>query len=151
MHKPRSWTASLIALIWLATVAGVASAGPQKSLYERLGGYDAVAAVVDDFLGRMIADKQLGRFFAGLGDDRKHRARQLTVDFVCEATGGPCYYTGRDMKTTHKGMGITAADWNLAVGHLKATLAKFKVPAQEQKEVLDLIGGLRDQVVDQAP
>ena len=120
----------------------------EKSLYQRLGGYDAIAAVVDDFLGRMMNDEQLGRFFNGLGTDRKMRARQLTVDFVCKAAGGPCVYTGRDMLVTHKGMGITENDWNISVKLLKQTLKKFNVPAKESAEVLNLISSLKPSIVE---
>ncbi len=95
-----------------------------------------------------MADKLNKRFFANVSDDRKKQARQLTVDFICHAAGGPCKYNGRAMPKTHKGMGITKADWDASVIHLKATLAKFKVPAKEQKDVLGFIGSLKSQVVD---
>jgi hemoglobin len=74
------------------------------SLYQRLGGYDTIAAVCDDFITRFSADPQATRFFAGFGLDSRKRLRQLIVDQLCEATGGPCYYTGRSMKQTHAGM-----------------------------------------------
>src|SRR5262249_32400601 len=90
-------------------------AGP--SLYARLGGYDAIAAVVDDFIGRLATDPQLQKFFVGHSQDSVHRIRQLVVDQLCAATGGPCVYIGRDMKTAHKGLGITEADWNASVKH----------------------------------
>ncbi|HEV3486715.1 MAG TPA: group 1 truncated hemoglobin, partial [Vicinamibacterales bacterium] len=96
-----------------------------KSLYQRLGGYDALAAVTDDFLGRLATDKQLGRFFPGHSEDSVKKIRQHIVDQLCMATGGPCVYTGRDMKTSHKGMGISESDWTVAVNHLVATLDKF--------------------------
>ena len=120
----------------------------QKSLYSRIGGYDAVAAVVDDFLGRMASDQQLKRFFEGAEQDHLKRTRQLIVEFVCAATGGPCYYTGRDMKVTHKGLGITERDWNLAVKHFVATLNHFKVPDKEKNELVTLVGSLKGSVVD---
>lgn len=119
----------------------------EKSLYERLGGYDAIAAVVDDFFKRMINDPQLGRFFIGLSTDSKMRAQQLTVDFVCKATGGPCLYTGRDMKTVHTGLNINEDDWNIAAKHLTATLDKFNVPEKEKNEVLNLVTGLKGTIV----
>ena len=136
------------ALLLISACTSTSVAEEQKTLYQRLGGYDAIAAVVDDFLGRMIADEQLGRFFAGLGDDRKMRARQLTVDFVCKAAGGPCYYAGRDMKSTHRGMGITDEDWDKSVELLVETLDEFKVPEAEKKAVLDLIGSLEYDIVN---
>jgi Truncated hemoglobins len=120
----------------------------EKSLYERLGGYDAVAAVIDDFFKRMINDPQLGKFFIGLSTDSKKRAQQLTVDFVCKATGGPCLYTGRDMKTTHEGVGINESDWELAAKYLTATLDKFNVPEQEKNEVLTLVSSLKGVIVE---
>src|SRR5688572_25662794 len=107
-----------------------------KSLYQRLGGYDALAAVTDDFLGRLATDKQLGRFFPGHSEDSVKKIRQHIVDQLCMATGGPCVYIGRDMKTAHKGLGVTEADWNQAVVLLTQTLDKFKVPAAEKSEVL---------------
>ncbi|HSE84319.1 MAG TPA: group 1 truncated hemoglobin [Thermodesulfobacteriota bacterium] len=119
----------------------------QKSLYERLGGYDAIAAVIGDFFKRMINDPQLGRFFIGLSTDSKMRAQQLTVDFVCQATGGPCLYTGRDMKTVHTGLNINEDDWNLSAKHLSATLDKFNVPEKEKSEVLNLITSLKGVIV----
>ncbi len=120
----------------------------QKSLYSRIGGYDAVAAVVDNFLGRMASDQQLKRFFEGAEQDNLKRTRQLIVEFVCAATGGPCFYTGRDMKVTHKGLGITERDWNLAVKHFVATLNNFKVPDKEKNELVALVGSLKGSVVD---
>jgi len=121
----------------------------EKSLYQRLGGYDAIAAVVDDFVGRLVSDPKLGRFFTGLSNDSKKRVRQLVVDQLCEATGGPCVYIGRDMKTSHAGMGITEEEWNLSVDHLAATLEKFKVPQKEKNEVLGAIANLKKDIVEQ--
>jgi len=120
---------------------------PEKSLYERLGGYNAIAAVVDDFMGRLVADAQLARFFTGHGTDSKKRIRQLTVDQICEATGGPCFYTGRDTKTVHTGLGITESDWQVSVKHLTATLDKFKVPQKEKDEVFAAVSGLKRDIV----
>jgi len=118
-----------------------------STLYQRLGGYDALAAVTDEFIGRLATDPQLGRFFTGLSTDSKQRVRQHVVDFLCQATGGPCGYHGRDMKTAHTGLNITEADWNSSVKHLTATLDKFKVPEREKSEVLQAIGGLKGDIV----
>jgi hemoglobin len=119
-----------------------------KSLYQRLGGYDALAAVTDDFVGRLATDKDLAKFFVGHSQDSLGKIRQLVVDQLCAATGGPCVYTGRDMKTAHKGMGITEAQWNTAVVHLVATLDKFKVPAKEKDEVLAAVSSLKKDIVE---
>lgn len=120
----------------------------EKSLYERLGGYNALAAVVDDFIGRLVGDKQLAKFFSGHSTDSKKRIRQHIVDQLCAATGGPCIYTGRDMKTSHSGLGITEAEWDAGAKHLVATLDKFKVPEKEKGEVLAFVGTLKKDIVD---
>jgi hemoglobin len=119
----------------------------QPTLYQRLGGYDAIAAVTDDFITHLATDPQLGRFFTGLSNDSKLRVRQHVVDFLCVATGGPCKYTGRDMKTAHTGLNISEADWNTSVKYLVGTLDKFKVPEKEKSDVLTAIGGLKGDIV----
>lgn len=133
----------------LALLVGVAAARtPQKSLYERLGGYNALAAVVDDFIGRLVADQKFNRFFVGFSTDSKKRIRQHVVDQLCEAAGGPCVYTGRSMKTSHAGIGITEAEWEEGAKHLAASLDKFKVPAKEKQEVLTFVSSLKADIVD---
>jgi hemoglobin len=119
----------------------------QSTLYQRLGGYDALAAVTDDFITHLATDPQLGRFFTGLSTDSKVRVRQHVIDFLCVATGGPCKYTGRDMKTAHTGLNISEADWNTSVKYLVGTLDRFKVPEKEKSEVLAAIGGLKNDIV----
>ena len=120
----------------------------ERTLYQRLGGYDAIAAVTDDFIGRLVADPQLGRFFAGHSTDSKMRIRQLVVDQLCAATGGPCVYKGRDMKTSHAGLGITEAQWSLSVSHLVATLNKFKVGEREQNDLAAALTTLKPDIVE---
>lgn len=124
------------------------SAQKADSLYKRLGGYDAIAAVTDDFIGRLATDPSLSKFFVGHSTDSVGRIRQHVVDFLCVATGGPCVYKGRDMKTSHAGLGITSADWDTSVKHLVATLDKFKVPEKEKGEVLAAISGLKTDIVE---
>jgi hemoglobin len=144
---------ALAALFALAALParGSSHAEMAPSLYKRLGGYDALAAVTDDFIGRMASDARLAKFFAGHSKDSLGRIRQLVVDQLCAATGGPCVYIGRDMKATHEGLGITEADWQAAAAHLVATLDKLKVPAKEKGEVLALVTTLHDDIVDEAP
>jgi hemoglobin len=133
----------------LLTLAGSAPARAQeKSLYERVGGYNALAAVVDDFVGRLVADKQFDKFFMGHSTDSKKRIRQHILDQFCAATGGPCVYTGRDMKTTHGGLGITNAEWDAAAKHLAASLDKFKVPEKEKGEILAFVTTLKNDIVE---
>ena len=119
------------------------------TLYQRLGSYDAIAAVVDDFLARMLGDRQLAVFFENLNDAAKQRVRQMIVDQLCAASGGPCFYVGQDMRTAHQGMGITEDDWNRAVGHLVATLDHFRVPQRERQELLTAISALKADIVGQ--
>lgn len=118
------------------------------SLYKRLGGYDALAAVSDDFLGRLMKDEKLGKFFNGVSLDSQKRIRQLVVDQLCAATGGPCIYIGRNMRTVHEGLGITNSDWDIAVKHLIATLDKFKVGKAEKDDLIKALAGLRKDIVD---
>ena len=141
----------ILAVIVCGMVCGsvLADQHMEKSLYTRLGGYDAIAAVTDDFIGRLATDPKLGKFFVGHSENSLQRIRQLVVDQLCAATGGPCVYIGRDMKTAHKGMGITQEQWGIAAGHLVATLDKFKVPEREKKEVLGALSGLKNDIVEQ--
>lgn len=140
---------SLVALgLALTTLPSQSLSAQERSLYQRLGGYDAIAAVTDDFIGRLVADPQLGRFFTGHSTDSKMRIRQHVVDQLCAATGGPCIYKGRDMKTSHAGLGITEAQWNLGVSHLVATLNKFKVGEKEQNDLAAALTTLKPDIVE---
>ena len=142
-------TLLVCSLLLLAATSLLAADAPKTpSLYTRLGGYNAIAAVTDDFIGRLAADKQVSRFFVGHSQDSLMKIRQHVVEFLCNATGGPCVYMGRDMKTSHKGMGITESDWDLSVKALVATLDKFKVPEKEKAEVLGAVGPLKAQIVE---
>jgi hemoglobin len=120
----------------------------EKSLYERLGGYDAIAAVVNDLSVRLGADSQLGRFWKHRGEDTLPREKQLLIDFLCSQTGGSTYYTGRDMKTTHKGMQISESDWSAFLRHLNATLDALQVPQPECEEVVAFIESTRSDIVE---
>jgi hemoglobin len=131
-----------------AQPASSSMASKERSLYTRLGGYDAIAAVSDEFIGRLATGKLLHRFVVGLSVDSQKQLRQHLVDFLCNATGGPCLYLGRDMKTVHTGLGITEADWQEGVDALNATLDKFKVPKKEHGEVIAAIGGLKKDIVE---
>lgn len=140
---------NLLAAATLAvTLAAPAFAQQPPTLYKRLGGYDAIAAVSDDFLGRLSTNPQFTKFFAGHSTDSLKKLRQHVVDFLCFGTGGPCVYTGRDMKTTHAGLAITEKDWDVSVKDLIATLDKFNVPAKEKEEVLVAVGSLKKDIVE---
>ena len=127
---------------------GSAPAGPatmEKSLYARLGGKTAITAVVDDFVGRVAADNRINGKFANANIPR---LKSMLVDQICQASGGPCTYTGRDMKSTHAGMGVSSSDFDALVGDLVATLNKFKVPEREKNELLGALGPMKGDIVE---
>ncbi len=116
-----------------------------ESLYERLGGLDAVTAVVESFVSRCAGDERINRKFARTDVPR---LKKMLVDQVCEATGGPCTYAGREMRETHDGMGVTAGEFDALVQDLVATLDEFGVPASEQEELLGVLGPMRGDIVE---
>jgi Truncated hemoglobins len=118
------------------------------TLYARLGGYDAIAAVAENLLGRLVKDPQLARFWKNRGEDGVRREKQLLIDFLCASAGGPLLYVGRDMKISHKGMGVSESDWQSFIGHLEATLDSFKVRAGERAEVLAFVDSTRRDIVE---
>jgi hemoglobin len=133
----------------LAVVLFAAAAkAEEKSLYQRLGGYDAIAAVSDEFIARLATDDEEKRFFIGFSNDSKARIRQHLVDLVCKSTGGPCVYTGRDMKTANAGAGVTKADWDHSLKIFGGVLNKFKVPEKEQQELAALLLPLEKDIVE---
>jgi hemoglobin len=115
-----------------------------KSLYDRLGGKDAIKAVIHDFLGNVAADKAINKRF---GKTDIPKLEGLLVDQVCQATGGPCKYTGKSMADAHKGMKVTEDEFNALVGDLKKSLDKFKVKDAEQKDLLGALGGMKGDIV----
>lgn len=120
----------------------------ESTLYERLGGYDAISAVANDLLPRLQADATLARFWQNRGDDGIEREKQLLVDFLCSSAGGPLLYTGRDMKTSHVGMRISEEDWAAFMGHLRATLDSFQVPEAEYGDVIAFIESTKADMVE---
>jgi hemoglobin len=118
------------------------------TLYQRLGGYDAIAALVRDLLPRMHKDSLLGRFWEHRGYDGLRREQQLLIDFLCACAGGPLYYTGRDMKTSHRGMRISHRDWDRFLKHLRDSFDAFKVPPKEREEVLAFVESTKDEIVE---
>jgi len=119
-----------------------------NTLYARLGGYDAIAAVTENLLPRLTNDPQLGRFWKNRSHDGVRREKQLLIDFLCASAGGPLLYVGRDMKTSHKGMNISERDWRAFTGHVEGTLESFKVPAGERAEVLAFINSTKSDVLE---
>ena len=121
----------------------------QPTLYERLGGYDAISAVANDLLPRLQADAKLARFWQNRGDDGIEREKQLLIEFLCSNAGGPLLYTGRDMKTSHQGMKISEDDWTTFMGHLQATLEAFQVPQTEFAEVIAFVESTKADMVEE--
>ena len=119
-----------------------------RTLYGRLGGYNAFAAFADDLLPRLQKDPQLGRFWAHRGEDGVKREKQLLIDFLCASAGGPMYYRGRDMAICHRGMRISEADWNIFLGHAAATMRNLEVPEAEQRDIAAFVQQLKADIVE---
>lgn len=122
----------------------------KKTLYSRLGGKKAITAVVDEFVNIVAADTRINSFFAKTAGDEKQLAKfkGLLVDQICEASGGPCKYKGLDMKTAHKGMGVSDADFGALVEDLVKALDKFKVGETEKNELLGALGPMKGDIVE---
>jgi hemoglobin len=139
--------APVVAVAAAITLGSLGSASAQvgkRSLYDRLGGYNAISAVVDDFVANVAADKRINKFFAKANVPR---LKARLTDQLCQASGGPCVYTGADMKTAHAGMGIRNKDFDALVQDLVKSLNKFKVPAAEQKEIASVLLPMRKDIV----
>lgn len=124
------------------------SAHTRESLYQRLGGYDAVAAFVHDLMPRLRTDPVLAVYWKGISDDSALKGDQLLIDFICAAFDGPVHYAGRDMKTSHKGLGITEAEWDGFMPHVAAALDSVGVAPREKAEFLDITESLKWDIVD---
>ncbi len=120
----------------------------EASLYERLGGYDAIATITDEFRDRLMNDPKIVHYWASECLDKKRRDRQLIVDFLCEAAGGPTFYTGREMQTSHTGLGITDAEYDILMEHCIGTLEKLEVAGAEKADVCAFVNSLRDEIVE---
>ena len=118
------------------------------SLYQRMGGYDVIAAVIDDLFAILHSDPAFARFFGGRSNDSVVRSRQLLVDQMCALSGGPCNYIGRDMKTSHSGLGITDVEWETNMKASYAALAKNGVGDAERADFLALFERYRDDIVE---
>jgi len=140
--------AGLIVGVSSASVLGQAMT--EKSLYDRLGGKKAITAVVDEFVGRVAADKRINGFFADTAADAKRLAafKNKLVDQICEASGGPCKYKGKDMKSAHMGMGISGGDFNALVEDLVGALDKFNVPQHEKDQLLGALAPMKTDIVE---
>ena len=120
----------------------------QKSLYERLGGYDGISVFANDLVSRLQSDSLLGRFWQNRSDDSIVREKQLLIDYLCANAGGPLYYTGRDMLLSHKGMQITESDWEAFFVQAGATMQALKLAQQECDDVAAFVSSLKDDIVE---
>ena len=133
------------ALAAALSLGGCATGSTQsQTLYQRLGGKDAIVAVVDDFVGNVAGDARINRRFASTNIPR---LKQMLVDQICAGTGGPCTYSGRDMKSAHTGMNISDAEFGALVEDLIKSLDKFKVPEKEKNELLAILGPMKVDIV----
>jgi len=141
-----SW--KIARVIWNSNQRDVSECD-QKTLYQRLGGYDVVAAILDITGPRVINDPELSKFFPETDEEMGKRGRQLAVNLLCELTGGPCFYTGPDMKMIHKGLGITDEHWQSFLGHLGETLDELNMDSDEKTAVIAVFAELKGDIVEQ--
>ena len=139
----------VVMAVGAAGCASMKSKDTQPSLYQRLGGREGIALVVDDFVANAVANPQIADRFKGLQPVQVLKLKSNLSDFICDATGGPCAYVGRDMKTSHTGMKLTDADWNACVDSLSRALDKQKVPPKEKSELLGALAPLMKDIVGQ--
>lgn len=124
------------------------TANPEPSLYRRLGGYDAIAAVLVDYVNRLRSDPRFARFSGGRSADKKMRDVQLNIDYMCRITGGPMYYLGRDLKISHAGLNITEDEWAANMQHMAAALDAQNIGERERKEFLALWDGMKRDILE---
>jgi hemoglobin len=144
-----------IALATLVAVSGAALAqqapdSAKPALYDRLGGLKGIAVVVDDFIDRLVVNKTLNKNPAIDAGRKSAPAPYLKVQvsqLVCEVTGGPCKYSGRDMKSSHAHLNISETEWKVMAAEFKKSLDKYKVPAAEQKELFDIVATTKKDIV----
>jgi hemoglobin len=149
-RKARAWRAVVVAVAGLALAAcTTTTAAKPPSLYQRLGGREGIRGVVDDFVATAAADDRIKDRFAGLPPARVEQLKTHLSDQICEATGGPCSYLGRDMKATHQGMKISDAEWTATVEDLVKAMDKRKVAPEDQQALLGLLGPMKADIVGQ--
>ena len=151
MFKSMCGFFAVAAVLLSVSTAGVwGQSMKEKSLYDRLGGKKAITAVVDEFVSRVAADSRINAFFAQTAADEKRLAgfKMKLVDQICEASGGPCKYKGKDMKAAHMGMGVGGGDFDALVQDLVGALDKFSVGAHEKDQLLTALGPMKTDIVD---
>jgi hemoglobin len=150
MRRTTAWGGLLIFVMTLGLGACASMRGPvEPSLYKRLGGREGIRGVVDDFVAALVADSRVNARFKDLKPADVERVKTNLSDQVCEATGGPCSYLGKDMKTAHTGMRITEAEWNAGVEDLGKALDKRNVSQKDKNELLGLLAPMKNDIVNQ--
>jgi hemoglobin len=140
----------LLVAVNLGACASMGADAPSTpSLYKRLGGREGIAGVVDDFTANMLADGRVNLRFKDMKPAAAFKFKSNLSDQICEASGGPCSYVGKDMKKAHEGMKITEAEWNATVENLVKALDKHKVDAQSKQDLLGAIGPMKKDIVGQ--
>jgi hemoglobin len=134
-----------MAVLVLLPVLGCASAPPERTLYQRMGGLPTIRRVVDDFVLRLRADPRVSQFFEG---SNIPLVKEHLTQLFCEVSDGPCTYLGADMKTAHAGMGVRNADFNAVAEDLGKSLDAAKVPEREKMELLSILGKMRADIVE---
>jgi len=147
--KRGRWARPVTSAFILQKISAPPETPPGPTLYQRLGGREGIKGVVDDFVANMAADPRVNGRFKGLDAGRVAKLQTNFADQICDASGGPCAYLGKDMKATHAGMGITDAEWSATVADLVKSLDKFKVGAKEQQELLAILGPMKKDIVGQ--
>ena len=149
LQKAVNYTVVLLLIMGLGGAAIAKSKGA-PTLYDQLGKKKGITKVVNDFVGKVGADSRINHFFKDTVADknRLNRFKKNLVDQICQASGGPCKYTGKDMKTAHQGMGVSDADFNALVEDLKAALDQDKVPAGAQDKLLAALAPMKDDIVE---
>jgi hemoglobin len=149
MHNRITKILSTALLLLFVASCSIAAQG-DKTLYDRLGGKKAIVAVVDEFVSRVAADTRINAFFTATASDpaRLAKFKGNLVDQICQASGGPCKYTGKDMKSAHAGMGISSADFNALVEDLVGALDKFKVAEADKNTLLGVLGPMKSDIVE---
>ena len=150
MQKNLHRVMAVVLVLMAFSTLGVAKGKAAKSLYDNLGKKKGITAVVDDFVGRCAADTRINGFFKATAADPKRLAKfkMNLVDQICQASGGPCKYTGKSMKDAHAGMGISSADFSALVEDLVAALDKFKVAEADKNTLLGVLGPMKSDIVE---
>lgn len=140
----------MAAVLVLMAFSTLSVAKDKKTLYDNLGKKKGITAVVDDFVGRCAADSRINGFFKATAADpaRLAKFKGNLVDQICQASGGPCKYTGKSMKEAHAGMGVSTADFNALVEDLVAALDKFKVAEADKNALLGVLGPMKSDIVE---